>query len=213
MALFDNTFLCLLFHPEAKPPNDASGKPVSRCRERIDQLVSELEANHSKIIIPTPALTELLVLAGPKYVEYLNEINGRACFKVVDFDQRAAIEAALRMATAKAAGDKRSGTDAEYQKVKFDRQIVAIAKVEGIKRIYSDDGHVKKLGEECGITVVRLEELPLPPPKQTFFEGMKDVKTETPNVPSQTPDPIQAGGIGHPKSEAGTERPTETNKK
>src|SRR5258708_16501301 len=128
MGVFDNTFLCLLFHPEAKPPNDSKGKPVTRCKDRIDQLVSELEARHAKIIIPTPALAELLVLAGPDYVKYLNEINGRSCFKVADFDQRAAIQAALQMAAAITAGDKRSGTQAEHQKVKYDRQIVAIAK-------------------------------------------------------------------------------------
>src|SRR5579863_785846 len=100
MALFDNTFLCLLFHPTAKPPLDSNNNPLTRCQERIDFLVSKIEEAHRKIVIPTPALCELLVIAGPKYVEYLNEINGRACYKVADFDQRAAIEAALRMADA-----------------------------------------------------------------------------------------------------------------
>lgn len=170
MALFDNTFLCLLFHPNARPPNDSNNNPVARCRDRIDYLVEQLEERGTKIIIPTPALAELLVIAGPNYVKYLNEINGRACFKVSDFDQRAAIEVALQMASAISTHDKRSGTLSPLQKVKFDRQIVAIAKVEGVKTIYSDDRDIKSYAERLGISTCRVEDLPLPPPVQTTME-------------------------------------------
>jgi predicted nucleic acid-binding protein len=172
MALLDNTFLCLLFHPTARPPLDSNKQPVTRCQDRIDFLVSTIEEAHKKVVIPTPALAELIVIAGPKYVEYLNEITGRACYKVADFDQRAAIEAGLRMADALRAGDKRSGVLAPNQKVKFDRQIVAIAKVENIGTIYSDDDDVKTLASQCGISVVKVEELPLPPATQPRLEGM-----------------------------------------
>lgn len=172
MALFDNTFLCLLFHPTARPPLDSNGVPVTRCQERIDDLVSRLEKSHTKIIIPTPALTELLVVAGSNYVQYLNEINGRSCFKVSDYDQRAAIEAALQMADAIKLRDKRSGTLSPYQKVKFDRQIVAIAKVENVKTIYSDDEDVETYARLIGIPTVRVQDLPLPPPTQI---SMKEV--------------------------------------
>jgi hypothetical protein len=205
MVVFDNTFLCLLFHPGVKPPNDSKGVPVTRCRDRIDQLVSELEARHDKILIPTPALSELLVVAGPNYVQYLNEINGRSCFKVIDFDQRAAIEAALRISAAIAAGDIKSGTQAQRQIVKFDRQIVAIARVEGVKTIYSDDKDVKKYSDECGITTVRVEELPLPPPTQMLLTGMSHVKTETASAEPKNPAAVQSSSGGDSKGETGTE--------
>ena len=172
MALFDNTHLCLLFHPTARPPLDANKKPVTRCQERIDFLVTRIEEAHKKIVIPTPALAELIVIAGPNYVQYLNEINGRACYKVADFDQRAAIEAALRMADALRAGDKKSGILAPHNKIKFDRQIVAIARVENVGTIYSDDDGVKTLAEQCGIAVIRVEDLPLPPASQPRLEGI-----------------------------------------
>lgn len=200
MRLFDNTVLCLMFHPKAKPPNDSEGKPVTRCKDRIDQLVSELEARHDKIVIPTPALTELLVLLGPKYVQYLNEINGRACFKVADFDQRAAIEAALMMSAADEEGDKRSGTDSPYQKVKFDRQIIAIAKVWGVDAVYSDDKQIKRYAEDCGIKVVKVQELPLPPPIQTSFqELMHEAKTQP--VAIENPAPPRSSIIEHSEGE------------
>jgi hypothetical protein len=209
MSLLDNTFLCLLFHSTAKPPNGSDGKPVARCKDRIDQLVSELEAKHEKILIPTPALTELLVLAGQDYVKYVNEINGRSCFKVIDFDQRAAIQAALMMSSAAASGDKRSGTGAEYQKVKFDRQIVAIGRVNNVKIIYSDDRHIRQYAEECGISVVRVEELRLPPPTQTSFKGMENnVKTTS----AENTTPVQGSADRHPAGETGTQAEEKTKK-
>lgn len=48
-------------------------------------------------------------------------------------------------------------------KVKFDHQIVAIAKVQGASIIYSDDRDVAQYGKRSGIAVVRTAELPLPP--------------------------------------------------
>ena len=66
-------------------------------------------------------------------------------------------------------GDKRSGRPKEltpWQKVKFDRQIVAIAKVRGATEIYSDDQDIATFGADAGIPVCPVAEVPLPPPKQ-----------------------------------------------
>jgi hypothetical protein len=62
-------------------------------------------------------------------------------------------------------GNKRGGSDATWAKVKYDRQIVAIAKVHGATTIYSDDGDIATLGKRAKIEVVSLAELPLPPQK------------------------------------------------
>ena len=51
--------------------------------------------------------------------------------KSCPFGTRAAVEAAAAHREAMLAGDKREGSSASWAKVKFDRQIVAIAKVEG----------------------------------------------------------------------------------
>ncbi len=50
-----------------------------------------------------------------------------------------------------------------WAKLKFDCQIVAIAKVGGATTIYSDDDDVYKLGTAAGIPVVRTRDLELPP--------------------------------------------------
>ena len=48
-------------------------------------------------------------------------------------------------------------------KIKFDRQIVAIAKVEGATAVYSDDKNVVAYAREAGLEGYRLADLPEPP--------------------------------------------------
>jgi hypothetical protein len=60
-------------------------------------------------------------------------------------------------------GDKRGGSAAAWAKVKFDRQIVAIAKVARATAIYSDDADVRVLAATENIAVIGLAELPLAP--------------------------------------------------
>ena len=50
-----------------------------------------------------------------------------------------------------------------WAKLKFDRQIVAIAKVCGATSIYSHDGGIQTVAGRVGIEVLRLHDLPLPP--------------------------------------------------
>ena len=60
-------------------------------------------------------------------------------------------------------GDKREGLSSSWNKIKFDRQIVAIAKVAKVSTIYSDDKNLGKIAEAQGIDVITFRELPLPP--------------------------------------------------
>jgi hypothetical protein len=59
-------------------------------------------------------------------------------------------------------GDKRGGVEAPWNQVKFDRQIVAIAKVAGVMAIYSDDRPLRSFAGQQGLRVVGLADLPLP---------------------------------------------------
>ena len=60
-------------------------------------------------------------------------------------------------------GKKGESSKASWAKVKYDRQIVAIAKVAQATAIYSDDDDVKSIGKSVGIPVISFAELPLPP--------------------------------------------------
>ena len=98
--------------------------------------------------------------AGPGYLEIL---NGTRCFRIESFDQRAAVELAAMTRDAIAAGDLRAGIETTRAKLKFDRQIVAIARTQGQKTIYSDDGDIAKLGEALELEVIPIRALPVGP--------------------------------------------------
>jgi hypothetical protein len=166
MVVFDNSILCLVIHPAAKPRTE-----VDRPKDRIDYLMERLRDDGERIILPTPAVAEFLILAGTEGPQYLSLIRDNSIFRIEPFDERAAIELADIELTQRRIGNKRgSATDSDWQKVKFDRQIVAVAKVHGVRTIYSDDPHIKKHGEDCGLNVVRLGDLPLPSAVQQSLE-------------------------------------------
>jgi hypothetical protein len=132
MVSMDAGFLGLLLHPAAKPPNDpATKKPLVRAKDRIEKLVDDLNAGNDRIILPTPALCEFLVLAENDGPEYLAELSNLPGFYIRPFDQMAAIELAAMELLARGKGSKRLPTlpATPWQKVKFDRQIVAISKI------------------------------------------------------------------------------------
>ncbi len=70
--------------------------------------------------------------------------------------------------TALNAGDKRSGESAPWVKIKYDRQIVAIAKLAQADTIYTDDEGLRGFAEAQGLRVIKLAELPLPAKRAQF---------------------------------------------
>lgn len=174
MVSFDAGFLGITLHPAAKPPLDpATKKPAARLPERLDALLESLDAAREKVIISTPALAEFLVLAGVQGPKYLNELNNFSNFYIRPFDQMAAIEVAAMELLARKTGSKRfpASPGAPWQKVKVDRQIVAIAKLHGAHTMYSDDNDVRSLAEDVGIKVVSCWDLDLPPSKTPLLES------------------------------------------
>jgi hypothetical protein len=158
-VLFDTVVLSLFLHPDATPP-----KGLTRCQARIQQLIDDLAEAGGKILIPTPVMTEFLLLADAEL--YLPDLEGYATFEVLPFDKIAAIEAAALMKRARVNGSgKRGGAKGGWQKVKIDWQLVAIARVHHATCIYSDDDDVIKLAAVAQVPVVSLADLPVPPPE------------------------------------------------
>ena len=176
MVAIDNTTLALLLHPKAKPPNDPQTKrPLDKCKERIEQLMLDLDADNERVVIPTPVLSEFLILAGKEGPEYLEKIQAARTLLLRPFDERAAIELAAMELADRGKGGKKAGSDAPYQKVKFDRQIVAVAKVNGAHTMYSDDDDVRKFAIKAGMKVVSTWELAIPPSKTPLFDELDDL--------------------------------------
>jgi predicted nucleic acid-binding protein len=157
MVVFDTTILLFLL-------NEQTPSSVPRAVERVEYLIDQLSEAGERIIIPTPVLAECLTKAGAAGPDYLAVIAKQSVFRVVPFDERAAIETAARLAHV---FPRARAADLEAQvsrhRIKFDWQIVAVAAVEGATAVYSDDPGVVKLARDAGMQAYRLADLPLPP--------------------------------------------------
>jgi predicted nucleic acid-binding protein len=161
IVAFDASVLIYVLDEQAKAPTDpATGAPVDRCKERVFHLIASLQRQNAKIVIPTPALGEVLVRAIKAGPEFLRILSGSRRFVVASFDERAAVEFAARQA--ERASTERRGVGAARVKAKFDDQIVAISAVHGVETIYSDDADIKAL-VAGRVAVVGIAELSLPP--------------------------------------------------
>ena len=170
MVVFDASILLFVF-------DENTLSSVPRARERVEYLIDRLTEAGEKIIIPTPALSECLVHAGPAGPEYLTILSKQSCFRVASFDERAAVEAAVRTFQARARGQRKGGNpEVSKTKIKFDRQIAAVATVEGATAIYSDDSDVRGYAREAGMEAYGLADLPLPPedPQAALPFGLPD---------------------------------------
>jgi predicted nucleic acid-binding protein len=174
MVVIDNTFLSLMLYLRAKPPKDPStGKPLERTGDRIEKLLDDLDSESERLIVPTPVLSEFLILVAKDAPAYLEKLSGMKNILIKPFDEMAAIELAAVEVEDRMGRGKRGGSASPWAKLRFDRQIVAIAKTNKARRIYSDDEDVVKYAARLGMQVIRTWELPLPAAKQTDFDYEK----------------------------------------
>jgi predicted nucleic acid-binding protein len=168
VVVLDSTVLLLLLDEKVPIPKDpATKKPYADGRERVEYLIDQLSESKTPILVPTPVLAEVLVRAGSATGEYLTKVRSVPGFRIGNFDQKAAVELALMTGAALKTGKKRGAgvASAPWQKVKFDRQIVAIAKSEQVTHVYSTDDNLRKLAAAEGMKAFDLSDLSMPPRK------------------------------------------------
>src|SRR5208282_2876847 len=85
-----------------------------------------------------------------------------SCFKIAGFGERAAVEVALRVKAALSAHDKKESLKSPWKKIKYDRQIVAIARCENCSIIYSADRDIHDHAKLWGMKVLNISDLPVP---------------------------------------------------
>ncbi len=159
IVAFDNTILTLIFNPDAKPCIDPNTQqPVDHIKQKVDSLIDRHSSAGDTILLPTPALSETYSCVDDPY-KLAQAISEYHCFRPAAFNNTAALELAKVIQSALQSGSKRSGSDEPYQKIKFDRQIVAIAKVHNAEILYTDDGTQTSFAENMGMTVVHSWEL------------------------------------------------------
>jgi predicted nucleic acid-binding protein len=170
VIVFDTSYLVVILQEKFPPVKDRDDKIVPKARERINYLIQQLSANNSIILIPTPVLAEIMVRAGKAGPEYLEKLSDSSKFRMMSFDVRAAIEAAELIRKLK---EEQRGQPLEtWAKIKFDVQIVSIAKAENSTVIYSDDSGIENHGKRVGITVRRICDLQLPPAQENETESL-----------------------------------------
>ena len=118
-----------------------------------------MQQARATLIIPTPALSEILVYAGEAAAEWLSILAGLRCVRIAPFDTLAAVECAHLAHSRMVDGRP---TDVTKRKAKFDEQIIAIAIVEEADEILTDDVHIRRL-VAGRMTVRGIADLPLPP--------------------------------------------------
>lgn len=183
IAAFDATVLMYLFDANANAPQDAdTGEPVSQCQARVSHLIAELQRAKAKIIIPAPALAEVLVYGKREAPDWLRILSTSKHFRIAPFDQLAAVEFAEMERLRLASAPKRS--QAEHRKAKFDEQIVGIARAEQVDVIYSDDSDIRKLAGDR-MEVRGIAELPLPPSAAQLSIEFEQLEEAPPQQPEE----------------------------
>jgi predicted nucleic acid-binding protein len=174
MVVFDTTTLLLARDPNSRPPRDpATNLPVTRCAERVTFLLKGLSERGERVLTPTPVIAEFLVKAGKNKAKFANEFVASRNFVIGDFDMLAAIE----LSTIKDP-DLDNGKSLDpivtKAKIKFDRQILAIAKVHQAHTMYTDDGRLRDVAVANGLRVVMTWDLDVPPEPPQASLGLEE---------------------------------------
>lgn len=186
MVGFDASIALVIWFPEVRCS-------AERAKERVEYLLEQLEAKRERILIPTPALSELLVRAGDAGAEFVNQLSRSSRFEIAPFDDLAAIEVALTIGAATRSGNKRGkNTNAHWAKVKFDHQIAAICKVHQVSTLFTDDPELCNFASSRDIHTVRLAELPLKPVEPTLFDGLGDLPNGGDSLRGDQKEPLPA---------------------
>jgi rRNA maturation endonuclease Nob1 len=213
---FDAAFLMIAIR------KDKIRASVDKAKERVDHLISSLSQRGEQIIVPTPALAEMLVHAGPAVGTYLDELQKSSRFRIASFDTKAAVEVAADIAASVTKGAKKAGAAGTWAKANFDRQIVAIAKASDAHTVYTDDGDVDKHAKRMGLEVVRLADLDLPPSKTPLLDILDELpasgeqqdeqptaqRKESNELKTDTAHPAPIQGSGGGRTEGETTRET-----
>jgi predicted nucleic acid-binding protein len=203
ISLFDAGFIHILFDDRARVPRDSKGKPViEQVQARIDFLVQTISERKDKIILPTPALTEFMLLAADRYRDYLTIIKRKAVFEIAGFDDPEAIELVEHWAKFGDGKKLKARTAETWAKLKYDRQIAAIAVTRRVEIIYSTDSDLEKYAKQLNIKYCGLADLPAPPTQQTSLP-FEETKNET-EKPISPPAPVPRGAPGSTEGEPGT---------
>ena len=146
-------------------PNN--GDIVKDINLRAEALVGYISNGKGTVIIPAPVLAEYLIGIDKEHqITHINMINGKSCFEIYSFDEIAAYECA-NLPTLQEL--KQLDLNLIASKIKFDRQIVSIAKASNIDEVWTHDKNIFEICKREGIVVKSLADISVPS-KQFEFD-------------------------------------------
>ena len=176
----DATALMCLLDTRTNEFHAPDGSVVGHMQRRMDHLVATIDRAKGSVIVPTPALAELLVGAGAQRAAMLRALESGKAMRIEPFGKMVAVHCASLDTQAISDGDKKDGVRSSWQKVKVDRQIVAIAQIARCERIVTGDPDVEKIAGRAAIETTFVWQLELPP-EDTQFD-LRLVEGEEPPV-------------------------------
>ncbi|WCM19517.1 PIN domain-containing protein [Paraburkholderia bryophila] len=153
MIIFDANVLISL---SSKNENDETF-------ERIAGLIQDIVAAKTVIGVPAPAWAEFLCGTGLGTSGVIQVLKKRSAIRILPFDEIAATELAAIDQWTRAKGGKKGASKSHWQKIKVDRQILAIARVLGAKAIYTEDADLIAEATRLGLAICRVGDIPLKP--------------------------------------------------
>lgn len=139
-----------------------SAKTPADDRARIEYFIECVEKSKSKVVFPMVAIAEFLVGADLAGVEFLNTLDRKTHIVMADFNRAAAFELAQLDRAAIGSGNKKDESEEPWQKIKIDRQIVAIGKALGAQLAISNDKNVRNNALRVNIQALTIQDLDLP---------------------------------------------------
>lgn len=160
-VIFDSSFLISMVDRGVYPGQVAPGVDAAVSDRRIEHMLVGLEANRTIVVIPTPVLAEVLVKRLQQASNLVATIKDASRIRLAPFGASAAIEAAELLHKHL---PKKTERNKEWSKhrLKFDLQILAIAKVEGVARIYANDKGLLRRVRSEGMEGISLNDLATP---------------------------------------------------
>lgn len=107
-----------------------------------------------------------MLLASDRYRDYLAIIRRRAVFEIARYDDPESIELVEHWLKFGDGKKLKVGTHETWAKLRYDRQIAAIAVTRRVECIYSTEADLEKYADELGIKYRNLSHLALPPSEQ-----------------------------------------------
>lgn len=139
---------------------DSKNQPITFSKQRLEHFIS---SNRPQIIVPAPVYSELLMISTVES-KFLDEyLASNAEFIAAPYDVRAASVHAQIEKPLVQRGDKRGGRDENMNRLKFDRQILSIAKKYSVDLVITSDNGVVKDAMRYGIQTKCISTMDLPP--------------------------------------------------